>query len=73
MYVKVKVTANAREEKFEKESDTEYVIFVREKAEQNQANRRVLELVREHLSQYGTKIRIISGHHSPHKIISIDR
>ncbi|HEY4511628.1 MAG TPA: DUF167 domain-containing protein [Candidatus Paceibacterota bacterium] len=73
MYIKIKVTPKAKEESFEKVSDDTFVVKVKEPAERNLANERVIALVREHFHvPLGKATRIISGHHSPHKIISID-
>ena len=70
MYIKVRVIAGARSEKVVKESDDHFVISVKEKARANMANRRILEIVSE---IYKTKkIRIIAGHHSPGKLLSVD-
>ncbi len=70
MYVKLRVFANAKKEKLEKASEDHFNVWVREKAERNMANKRVLEIVREY---FGTgKARIISGHHSPSKIIAVE-
>ena len=44
---------------------------VRERAEHGLANRRMLELLRARFGGHA-KIRIVSGHHSPHKIISVE-
>ena len=70
MYIHVKVTADAKEEKIEKKSDTQFVVSVREEAERNMANKRIVEIFRE---LYSTgKVRIINGHHSPSKLLSVD-
>lgn len=71
MYIKVKVSAGAKKEKFIKKSDDHFEISVREPAERNLANKRVLELVREYFTGYN-KAKIVGGHHSPSKIISLD-
>lgn len=71
MYIKVLVKAGARKEIFEKKSENTYKISVKEKAERNMANERVVELVAEHLKVPKNKVRIISGHHHPHKLLSI--
>ncbi len=69
MYIKIKVVPDAREEKVEKLKDDEFRIWVKLPAENNVANNRVLEIVR---GMYPNKgVRIISGHYSPSKIISI--
>jgi len=47
-----------------------FKISVREKAENNEANKRVIELLQEH---FKTKnVRIVNGHQSPSKLIFID-
>ena len=70
MYIKVRVTANAKVEKLTKKSDDHFIISVREKAEANQANKRIIEIVG---GIYKTKkVRIVSGHHSPSKILAVD-
>ena len=70
MYIHVKVTAGAKEEKIEKKSDTQFVVFVREEAERNMANKRIVEIFRE-LYETG-KVRITNGHHSSSKLLSVD-
>ncbi len=69
MYIKVMVIAGAKSEKVEKKSDDHFVISIKEKAKNNLANRRVLEIISD---IYKTKkVRIISGHHSPSKLLSV--
>ncbi len=72
MYIKVKVFAGSKKEEFKKISDVCFEAKVKEKAERNIANKKVVELVRRHFVSAGD-IRIISGHHSPSKILSVDR
>jgi len=72
MYIKVKVTAGAKKETFEKISDDHFEVAVKEKAERNMANKKVLELVAGFFELPIWKVKIISGHHSPGKILSID-
>ena len=70
MYIKVKMKPNSRKEIVEKVSDDHYNVAVKEKAENNRANNRLMEIMRERFPN--TIIRMISGHHSPSKILSID-
>ncbi len=70
MYIKVKVTPGAKKEIIDKLSDEHFVISIREKAKQNLANNRILEIFRRMYPN--TSVRIISGHHSPSKIVSIN-
>ncbi len=72
MYVKIRALAGAKKELLEKISTDHFKISVREKAKQNMANVRIRELVANHFSLPIGKIRIISGHHSPSKIVSVD-
>lgn len=72
MYIKVRVIADAKREEFTKKTADNFKISVREKAERNMANRRVIELMAKHFKIQPAKIRIVSGHHSPSKILSID-
>lgn len=71
MYIKVRVYAGSKKEEFKKISDTHFEARVKEKAERNMANRKVVELVRQHFKSAGD-VRIINGHHSPSKILSVD-
>ncbi len=70
MYIKVKVTPGSKKERVEKVKEDTYHVSVREKAENNRTNERVLEIFRTMYPK--TDVRIISGHHSPSKILSID-
>ena len=72
MYIKVKVTPDAKKEKLEQKSEELFEVSVRQKAKQNMANERVRELLARHFGIIKADVRIISGHKSPSKIISID-
>lgn len=71
MYVKVRVIAGAKKETVEEVSAGHFKISVREPAERNLANRRIVELVAAHYKLSPKQVRIISGHTSPSKILSI--
>lgn len=73
MYIKIKVTPDAKKEKFEEIREDLFEISVKEKAKQNMANERVKEIIARHYGIMKGKVRIISGHHSPSKIIDIDK
>ncbi len=70
MYIKVKVITESRKEEIKKVKDDHYDISIREKAENNKANNRILEIFRDLYPN--VSIKIISGHHSQSKILSID-
>jgi uncharacterized protein YggU (UPF0235/DUF167 family) len=69
MHIKVKVTTGSRAEQIVRKSDDSYTLSVREKAERNLANKRVLEILRG--LHPGKSVRIVKGHHSPAKIIEV--
>ena len=70
MYIKIRVIAGSKTEEVVKENDDHFVMSVKQKAERNMANRRVLEIVRS--LHPGKKVRIVSGHQSPGKIVAVD-
>ncbi|HFC10838.1 MAG TPA: DUF167 domain-containing protein [Candidatus Kaiserbacteria bacterium] len=71
MYIKVFVTPSARKEKIEEKKDGSLIISVREPASGNHANKRVREIIalREGISI--AQVRILTGHHSRAKMISV--
>lgn len=73
MYIKIRAVTNAKKEKIEEIEPDFLRIWVKEPAERNLANKRILELVKERFPEYNGDIRIISGHHSPSKILSAGR
>lgn len=73
MYVRVFVVPNSKKERFIEVSERDCEATVKEPAERNLANTRVRELVAEHYQVPLGSVRIISGHHSPRKMLSVDR
>jgi uncharacterized protein YggU (UPF0235/DUF167 family) len=71
-YIHVKVSAGAGKEFFKKKSEDHFEISVREKAERNMANARVLVLIAEHFKIPVKKVRIVNGHHHPSKLLVIE-
>ena len=72
MYIKVRVKAGAKSEEILQESADHFKIFVREQAKRNMANRRVIELVAMQFKVSPKNVRIISGHHSPGKLLAVE-
>ena len=72
MYIHVLVTAGAKKESLKKKSEDHFEISVKEKAENNLANIRVLELVAEHFNVPKNKVRIVNGHRHPSKLLVIE-
>jgi uncharacterized protein len=71
-YIHAKVTAGASKESLKQKSEDHFLISVKEKAERNLANRRVLELLALHFKLPSSKIRIVNGHQSPSKLLVIE-
>ena len=72
MYIKVRVTPDSKTESVLKKTEDHFVISVREKAERNMANKRVVEIVASIFKVPVGRARIVSGHHSPSKIVSVE-
>ncbi|MCX6717752.1 MAG: DUF167 domain-containing protein [Candidatus Taylorbacteria bacterium] len=82
MYIKVKVKAGAKEDKITLMKKDSFDISVKAPAERNLANKKVIELVRKYFKArlndnevgqvYNGDVRIVSGHHSQSKIISVE-
>ncbi|MBU1046653.1 DUF167 domain-containing protein [Patescibacteria group bacterium] len=72
MYIKAKVFPKSKKESIEKVKDFRFEIHIKEKAEKNMANKRVLELLVEYFKIRSKDIKIISGHHHPVKLLSIN-
>ena len=72
MYIKVRVQAGAKIEEIKKKAEDSYIIKVKEKAERNQANKRICEIMASIFDVSIKQVRIINGHQSPSKMISIN-
>ncbi len=71
-YIHVKVTAGAGKESFKKKNEDHFEILVKEKAQGNMANTKIVELLAEHFKISAKKIRIVNGHHHPSKLLIIE-
>jgi len=72
MYIKVRVVSSASKEKVEKKSNDHYNISVKEKAKMNQANNRIREIIAREFGVTTGAVRIVNGHQSPSKILSVN-
>lgn len=70
MYIKAFVTPGAKKEKVEEKGET-LLISVREPASGNRANDRVRELIALRLGKSLGQVRILTGHRSRSKMVSI--
>ena len=72
MYIKVRTVVGAKKELVEEFSKDTFTVSVKEKAERNQANARVRELIALQYKLPVDAIRIVSGHHHPIKMLSVN-
>jgi uncharacterized protein YggU (UPF0235/DUF167 family) len=71
MYIHVRVIAGSKKESIEKTGENRFKISVKEKAERNMANRRVMLLLARWHSIPAGKVLLVGGHTSPSKIFSL--
>jgi uncharacterized protein YggU (UPF0235/DUF167 family) len=69
MYIKAKVKVGEKKEKIEQVKEDTFLISVKEKAENNLANKRVLDLLANFTKTERKNLKIIKGHKNPSKII----
>jgi len=72
MYIKVRAITGSKKEEVISEKPNYFKIFVREKAERNLANTRIIELIAKEYKVTPNQVRITNGHHSPSKLLSVD-
>jgi uncharacterized protein YggU (UPF0235/DUF167 family) len=70
MYIKLRIVTEAKQEKIEKISEDHFRVWVKEKPERNCANKKIIELMKDYFNT--GKVRLVSGHHSPSKIVSVE-
>lgn len=73
MYIKVRVKTEQKKEIVAEDAKGALSISVKEKAERNSANARVIKVIAERLGVPVKKVRIVSGHHSPSKLLLIGK
>ncbi len=71
MLIHVKVKAGSNKDEVVKKNDASYIVHTKEEAKDNMANYAMLTLMSETLSVPVSVLRIITGHHSPSKIIEV--
>lgn len=71
MLVRVRVTPEARAESISAPLPGRFEVRVRAKAEGNAANMRVRTLIARHFRVPEKQVRIVSGHHSPNKVLEV--
>jgi uncharacterized protein YggU (UPF0235/DUF167 family) len=72
MYIHIKAFTGQKKEEVLERKPGYFDVFVREKPEQNQANRKIIELIALHFKVPNSSVRMVSGHQKPSKILSIN-
>ncbi len=73
MYIRVKATPSAKKEIFKKINEDHFEISVKDKAVNNLANNRIIELISNFYNLSKGKVRIVNGHHNQTKLLVIDK
>lgn len=73
MYLKVRVKTKQKNESLEFLDNQTAIISVKEKPQNNQANQRIIEILKKHFQNPDGGIHIINGHHSPIKLLRIGK
>ncbi len=71
-YIKVVAKTGVKKESILKKSVDHFIISVKEKAERNTANDKIIAILAQYFKVQTGKVRIVNGHHHPHKLIFID-
>jgi len=71
MYIHVKAHPKSKKQEIMQLKEDHFEIWVKELAEKNLANKKIIEILKNHFSE-AKSVRIISGHHSPSKLFSVD-
>lgn len=73
MLIKVRVTPNAKRPLVVRIAEGSYEARVDERAEGGKANKRLLEILSEHLGVGKSSLRIVSGARSREKLVEVER
>ncbi|MFA6050319.1 MAG: DUF167 domain-containing protein [Candidatus Paceibacterota bacterium] len=71
MLIHVKIHPDSSKDEVIEKSDVSFIVHVRAPAERNEANVRMRQVLANHLGIPQEKLRIVTGHHSPSKILEI--
>lgn len=71
MHVKVKVVSQARSESIKRISENLFEIRIKERPQNNEANRQVQRLLAKELNVSSKNVRLIRGYHASNKIFLI--
>jgi uncharacterized protein YggU (UPF0235/DUF167 family) len=70
-YIKVKVHPESKKEKIEKISDDKFEVWVTEKAERNQVNKKLCDMISHYFNNPDGGVKILNGHHHRIKLLKV--
>ncbi|MEW5950303.1 MAG: DUF167 domain-containing protein [Elusimicrobiota bacterium] len=70
-YIKVKVKTEEKEYSIKKKKEDSFELSIKEPAENNRANKALIEVMAKYLNLPENKVTIVKGHTSPSKILGI--
>lgn len=73
MYIHVTITPSAKKEDLKELRSGHFEVSVKEPAERNLANKRLLEILADHFNNPEGGVKIINGHHSRKKLIRVGK
>jgi hypothetical protein len=71
MLIHVKIKPDSKEDKIIQKNETSFIVHVKEPAEENRANKKLIELIADKFKIVKSKVMIVTGHHQPSKILDI--
>ena len=71
MLIHIKIEPESKVDSVTEKNKTSFIVKVREEAKDNKANNKMLFLLAKYFKIEKNKLRIITGHHSPSKILEI--
>jgi|AntRauTorcE11897_2_1112592.scaffolds.fasta_scaffold08165_6 uncharacterized protein YggU (UPF0235/DUF167 family) len=70
-YIKVKVHPESKKEELTQIKEDHFEIWVKEKPERNQVNKRLCQIISHHFNNPDGGVKIINGHHSRVKLLKV--
>ena len=71
MFIKIIVFPNSKKQSIKELSDKKFEVYTKSGAKNNTANKEAITLLASFLKIPSKNVRIISGHHRPHKMLEI--
>ncbi|NCS99048.1 DUF167 domain-containing protein [Candidatus Parcubacteria bacterium] len=70
-YIRAKVHPNSKKEEIKQISDNRFEIWLREKPERNQVNKKLCQIIGQRFDNPKGGVKILSGHHQRIKLLKV--